>query len=568
MTEDPAPAPAAPPPRRSWATGLRTLAGPAPRSDLVAGLTVGAVVVPQSLAYAGLAGVPAVTGLAAALAALAAYALLGSSPVLSVNPTATSSILAASAGLAIGRADADRYVTALALVAVLAGGLAVAAGLGRLGFLSNLLSRPVLTGYAAGAAVIIVIGQVGALLGLDVDAHRALPALRDLARSIDHTSAATLAVGVTSLAVLLLLQRRWPRRPAALVVVTGAIVTSRLFELAEHGVRTVGVLPSGLPHLALPDLPADDTRALLLPAAALALVGFTEAVAQGRTFAHPDGAGPDANRELVALGAANAASGLCGGFAVSASFSCTALNVRAGARTRRAGAITAALVALCLVALTPVFEPLPQATLAAVVIVAVVPLVQVGTFRRLARLQRDDFLFAVAATAGTIVLGILPGLALAVALSVAGLLYRVTVAETAVLGYVPEQDAWRSLERFAEARTAPGVLVLRFAGPLYFANVARLRHEVAERVAEAGPRLRRVVLDGRAMSHLDVTALDVLTNLHGALARDGVDLVLAGLRGAALDIVLRSDLARTVGVDRLVFPTVRAATETTSPDGT
>jgi MFS superfamily sulfate permease-like transporter len=268
----------------------------------------------------------------------------------------------------------------------------------------------------------------------------------------------------------------------------------------------------------------------------------------------------DANRELLALGTANVASGLCGAFPVSGSFSRNAVNVRAGGRTRRSGAISAVVVAATLVALTGLLDRLPRAALAGIVVVSVASLVPVRTFRRLRRLQFDDFAYAVVALAGTVALGVLPGLGLAVALSIGGLLYRVTVVDTGVLGYVPEQGTWRRLDRHPGARTVPGVVVLRFPGPLYFANAARLQREIVEQVAEAPPGLHRVVVDARAVSHLDVTAMDVLSELHTELAAEGVDLVLAGLRGPALDAFLRTDLVRAVGRDRVVAPTVRQAT--------
>ena len=280
-------------------------------------------------------------------------------------------------------------------------------------------------------------------------------------------------------------------------------------------------------------------------------------MAQGRAFARGDGP-PRANRELVALGAANVASGLSGGFAVSSSFSCSAINDGVGARTKRAGAVTAAIVALCLLAATGLLHDLPMATLAAVTILSVVRLIPVRALRRLYRLQRDDFAVALAAVVGTVVLGILPGLGLAVALSIAGLLFRVTVNQTEVLGHVPEQDTWRRLDRHPTARTEPGVLVLRFVGPLYFANAGRFQHDVTEAATEAGTGVRRVVIDARTVNHLDTSAMDSLADLHRRLADDGIDLVLAGLRGPALDTFTRSDLGHDP-TRSILYPTVRQA---------
>jgi sulfate permease, SulP family len=559
------------------------VAGPSPRGDLIAGVVVGVVVVPQSLAFGELAGLDPIAGLYAALVALFVYAAVGSSSLISLGPTATSAILAFSAGQVFAQ---DERAAAIVATAIMAGGLALAAGIARLGFVANLLSRPVLVGYTAGAAVTIVTTQARHLLGVEVEGQRVGPMLADLARGLPDASVATVAVGAASLAGLLLLVRWAPRVPAALFVVVAAIVAARLFDLADRGVAVVGRLPSGLPGLGLPDLAAGDLQRLVLPAAAIGLVGFAETVGQGRVleaaYAAPmaggdrrrhDGRaaagarsaeGIDANRELLALGSANVASGLFGGFVVSSSFSRNSLNVRNGGRTKRSWLLGGGVVLLSLLFLSDVLRDLPLATLAAIVIVAVIPLIPVHTFRRLASLQRDDFVFAMVAFAGVVAVGILPGLAIAVALSVGGLLYRVTATDTAVLGYVPEQDTWRRLDRHATAETVPGVLVIRFSGPLYFANASRLRRQVTQLVAESSSEaavlaLRRVVIDARSISHLDTTAIDMLAELHAALAREGIDLVIAGLRAPALDTLRRSELVRTVGEERLLYPTVRAA---------
>lgn len=524
---------------------------------MIAGLTVGAVLVPQSLAYGELAGLAPIAGLYAALAAIIAYAAVGSSSLISLGPTATSAILAAAAGREVA---SDDRAAAIVTVALIAGGLALAAGMVRLGFIANLLSRPVLVGYTAGAAITIAVSQMGNLLGIDVDGQRVTAMLADLVRGMSGASLATLTVSAASLVGLVLVQRLRPRLPAALLVVVVATAIAQLFDLADHGVAVVGTLPSGLPEIGLPDLAAGDARRLVLPAAAIALVGFAETVAQGQALGATR-RNPGPNRELMALGTANVASGLCGGFSVSSSFSRNALNVRAGGRSQRAFLVAAAAVVVSLVALTNTLSHVPLASLAAIVVVSVAALIPIRTFSRLAHLQRDDFVFAVVAFAGVILIGILPGLAIAVALSLGGLLYRVTTADTAVLGYVPDQDTWRRLDRHDTARARPGVLVVRFSGPLYFANASRLRRQVSQLVAESAPGLRRVVIDGRAMSHVDATAIEMLTELHARLDENGIELVMAGLRSPALDTFLRSDLVRSLGEERLVYPTVRAAAD-------
>lgn len=533
------------------------VAGPAPRRDVIAGLTVGAVLVPQGLAYGELAGLTPIAGLYAALAGIIVYAAVGSSSLISLGPTATSAILAAAAGQEFA---SDERAAPIVTAALMAGGLALAAGIVRLGFVANLLSRPVLVGYTAGAAVTIAASQLGNLLGIDVDGRLVTAMLADVFGGLSATSLVTLALSAASLVGLVLLQQLRPRLPAALLVVVAATAVTRIFDLADHGVAVVGALPRGLPEIGLPDLAAGDLDRLVLPAAAIALVGFAETVAQGQALGETERA-PDPNRELMALGGANIASGLCAGFSVSSSFSRNALNVGAGGRSQRAFLVAAGAVVVSLVALTNALGHVPLASLAAVVVVSVVALIPVRTFRRLAHLQRDDFVFALVAFAGVILIGILPGLAVAVALSLGGLLYRVTTADTTVLGYVPDEDTWRRLDRYDTAQARPGVLVVRFSGPLYFANASRLRRQVSQLVAESSPGLRRVVIDGRAMGHLDATAIEVLTELHARLGQNGIELVMAGLRRPALDTFLRSDLVRTVGEEELVYATVRAATD-------
>ena len=343
------------------------------------------------------------------------------------------------------------------------------------------------------------------------------------------------------------------------------------FDLVNHGVATVGVLPRGLPEVPEMSLGWTDLELLALPVLAIVLVGFAEAIGQARVLAAPEEK-VNANRELAAVGAANLAAGAVGGFAISSSFSRNSLNQRVGGRTKRSWLVATAVVGMSVLVFSGLLARLPMAVLAAIVVHAVIRLATVQNLLRLAGFQRDEFVLALISLAGVVALGILSGLMVAVVLSIGVLLYRVSSMDAVVLGYVPEQDTWRRLDRHAQAEEASETLVVRFSGPLYFANASRLEREVTELLAELpsalsdGLRIRKVVIEARGISYIDATAVEMLAVLHGRLDEAGIELVMAGLRGTALETFLRSDLVREVGEERLVWPTVRSATRAPQAD--
>ncbi|GAA0504045.1 DNA repair protein HhH-GPD [Paractinoplanes deccanensis] len=537
------------------------------RADLLAGATVWAVLIPESLAYASIAGVSPVAGLYAAPAALVLYAIFGSSRHLVVGPMSATAAL--SAGVVAPLAKDGDYAALTAGVAVVVGVMALIAGLLRLGFLAGLISEPVLKGFIIGLALTIIIGQVPKLIGVEKGTGdffaQAWHALAEMS-GINWLAA---AVGVASLAVLLTLRRFLPKLPASLLVVALSVLAVTIFGLDRHGLDVVGHIDSGLPHYGLPDLSLGDYGSLAGGAAGILLVGFAEGLGAAKTYATKAGYPISPNRELIGLGAANVGAGLSSGMVVNGSLSKTAVNGGAGARTQLSGLVVAALTIVTLLFLTGLFERLPEATLAAVVIVAVVDLVDLPAMGRLYRMSsrrlaeiygyaaRADFAAALAALLGVLVFDTLPGLLLGVAVSMVLLLYRAAHTNVAVLGREHPGGQWNDLARHPGNATVPDVAVVRIEGGLFFANADHVR----ERIRQLADGKKAVVVDARAMPFIDATGAGMLTDLTGELERKGVRLVLAGDIGQVRDILDRT--AKPTSVD----DAVTAASSSPAPPG-
>jgi sulfate permease, SulP family len=399
--------------RRSWLRG-----------DLIAGVTVAAYLIPQVMAYAGVAGLPPVTGLWAILPALACYAVLGSSRLVSLGPESTTALMTAVAIGPLAAGDPARYASLAAALALLTGALAAVAWLLRLGFLADLLSRPVLVGYLAGVALIMIAGQLGRLTGVHVHGESFGAEVISFGHQLGQARAGDTLIAAAVVVFLFVARSRWPWLPGPLVAVLGCTVVSALFGLGDHGVALAGHIPSGLPTPAIPVTGLRDAGELLLPAASVLVVAFSDDVLTGRAFEREGGA-IDANAELLALGASNAAAGLLRGFPVSSSASRTAIAATAGARTQLYSLTALAAVAAVLLFARPVLAAFPLAALAGLVVYAAVNLIDVQAFRRLARFRRNEFLLALAACAGVLGFGILYGVLAAIGLSVAELLFRV-----------------------------------------------------------------------------------------------------------------------------------------------
>jgi SulP family sulfate permease len=524
------------------------------RRDVLAALTVAALAVPSAMAYAELAGLTPVAGLYALLLPTVAYALLGSSRQLIVGPEGSLSALVAVSVLALASAGSREAADLAALLALMVGGCFVIARVLRVGWIADYLSRPVLVGYIHGVAVVLVIGQLGKLLGLDIEAMNPLPQLLEVAREIGDANAATLAVGLVALAILLPLRFVAPRVPAALIVVAGAIAASEALGLAAEGVAVVGDVPSGLPSLDVPTPPLGDALALLPAAAGLFLVCFADEVLTARSFAGRNNQHIDVDAELLAMGAANAAAGLTQGLTVGGSGSRTAVNDAMGARSQLAGLLAAAAVVLVLLFLTGPIADLPKAVLGAVIVAAAVGLIDPATWRSLWETDRVEFAIAAVATAGVLVAGVLEAIAFAAGLAIIDVVRRSARPHDAVLGWVDDLGRWADVAVHRSARVTPGVVVYRLDDRLFFANASYVKGRIREAVRAAPSDTRAVVLDAEAMTHVDAAGLDALAEIEARLRDDGIELVLARLK---------EPLRARVG-ELPSYPTVRAAVSAVS----
>ena len=527
--------------------------------DLTAGVTVAALLIPQGMAYAELAGLPAVNGLYASFIPLLAYALLGSSRQLALGPTATVAVLTATVIEPLSGGSATQALALAATLALLVGGICILGGLLRGGFVVNFLSQPVLSGYVTGAALVIAASQLGKLLGYSVSGDTFFQLVAHAIADIGNIQGLTVLVAALSLASIVLLRRFAPRWPASLIVVTLAIVAASLLDLSAHGVAVTGSVPSGLPSLRVPKVGIHDLGSLAFSSLGVALVCYVESIAVAKAMADQRGYAVDANRELVALGVANLGAGLFQAFPVDGSFSRTASASDAGAQTQLSGVVAAVFVGLTLLFLTPLFKNLPAATLGAVVIVAVSGLFDVAGLRRAWQIRREDFVMGIIALVGVLALGVLEGLLIAVGVSLVALVYHATLPHRAVLGYVPDDRSFRDIERF-DTVTTPGVIVYRFDAPLFFANCRRLRDDVSELVRAAPDPVETVVLDAGAITFLDTTGSSILLELLTRLAELNVRLMVARAHGQVRDVMDASGITAALGPTGLA-PTVRAAME-------
>ncbi len=522
--------------------------------DLLAALAVWAVLVPQAVAYAALAGAPPQAGLATALAAGVAYAVFGTSRELNVGPSSTIAITAAAALAPVAQQfPGQSYPALLAALSLVTGAVLVLGGLVRLGFVSEFLARPVLVGFISGVGIVIIVGQLPKLLGLSVETGNVPETLWRIARAIDETSWQTLAVGAVCLAVLLVFRTFAPRFPAALLVAAASIVASRALDLSAHGVAVIADVPAGLPTPAIPSLGLGEIGALTSGAVAVAVVALAESIGAGRSIAAQRGYDIDPNQELIALGAANAGAGLLQGFPVDASLSRTAVAVGAGVRSQLSGLGVAALLVVTMLFLTPLFDGLTQATLAAIIVAAVIGLVDVKGLRDLWRLDLDDAVLALVGLAAVAFLGVLPGIVVAVIASLLALIRRAYRPRIAVLGLASGESStdedyrFRAIDRHPEYRTIPGLVLFRFSSELFFANATYFRDETLRLVDGAAPPARTVLVDAGAISHVDTTALAMLDDLVGRLHERGITFELARAVGALREALGRSGLLERLG---------------------
>lgn len=513
------------------------------KGDIAAGLTVGAMLVPQAMAYAMLAGLPPEVGLYASTVPLIAYALFGTSRQLAVGPVAIVSLITAATLAPIVEEGSAPYLAAAAVLALLVGAVHLVLGLGRLGFVVNFLSHSVLIGFTAAAAIIIGFSQVKHVLGVKVPrTEHFYEDVTEILRVLGDTHLLTLTIGLVSIAVLLALRRVAPRLPAALIIVIGSILAVELLNLQDRGVRIVGEIPNLLPGLALPSFDAGILPTLARAAVVITLVGFMESIAVAKVCARQHRYEVDPNRELVGLGVANVASGLFGGYAVTGGFSRTAVNDSAGAKTPLASLITAALVLLTIAFLTPLFTSLPQAALGAIIIVAVVNLIDVKQARHIVAVKRSDLIGLAVSFVATLLLGIEVGIVIAVVASMLVVFARMSKPHVATLGRIPGSTSYRNVSRFPEVETTPGVNVVRIDAAMSFANATFVKRLVLDAAAELTEEPRALVLDCSGINDIDATGADTMEEILTEIDDTPVQLHLSDVKGPVRDVLIRAGL--------------------------
>ncbi|MFG2416228.1 SulP family inorganic anion transporter [Streptomyces goshikiensis] len=528
--------------------------------DALAGITVAAYLVPQVMAYAGVAGLPPVVGLWAVLPAMVLYALTGSSRLLSVGPESTTALMTAVAVGPLAGGDPGRYAVLAAALAVVVGLASLAAWAVRLGFLADLLSRPVLVGYLAGVALIMIVDQLPRLTGVRATGSGFFSQLYTFALNVSHVHWPTAVLAAAVLVLLLVAPSYWrlvPRPLLALVVATAAVAAFGLDE--RYGIAVIGSVPSGLPVPALPS--PGDLPQLVIPALGVLLVGYSDVILTARAFADRGDPLPlDPNRELLALGAANLGAGFMHGFPVSSSASRTALAQSAKARSQAYSLAAALAVLMVLLFLGPLLAHTPSAVLGAIVVYAAVRLVEVGEFRRLAAFRRRELLLALGCLLGVLTLGILHGVLVAVALSVVELLARVARPHDAVEGMVPGLAGMHDVDDYPTARTVPGLVIYRYDSPLFFANAENFRRRALAAVDEQSSPTQWFVLNTEANVEVDITALDAVEALRQELADRGIVLALARVKQELREDLDAYGLTASVGANR-VYPTLPTALE-------
>ncbi|HEX4520205.1 MAG TPA: SulP family inorganic anion transporter [Gaiellaceae bacterium] len=522
--------------------------------DIGAGLIVWGVVVPQAVAYAQIAGLPPSAGLVAAPAALVVYAILGSSRTLVVSATTATSALSAAAVAPLAHGDPKRFAALSAALAIVTGVVLIAAGLLRIGGVMDLVSKPVMTGFLFGLGLFVAVGQLPKLFGIRDGHGNFFPRLLDFFRHLHDTNGWTLATGVVSIAALLLLMRLAPQVPATLVVLVGSIVLSSLLDLSSHGVDVVGTLPRAFPHPAIPDVGWHDLVELLAPAFGVMILS-AEAIGVARTLGGQDGYRVAVNHDLIALGGSNALAGLSPGFVQSGGASQTMANERAGGKTQFATIVAAALILLTGAFFTGLFKNLPETTLAAIVIVAISGFWKVSELRRLAGLRTSAIAFAMTALVGVLLLGVLPGLLLAAALSLVLVIKKLSRPTIGILARDSASGVWGNTDRHPGWAPSTSAVVVRVEGPLFYANVTAVKERILDLVDAADPRPPAVVLDLSNNAELDVQTVDTLSELASALGRDHVALRVSGVHAQALELLERAKLTDRIGI----FPTLDAA---------
>jgi high affinity sulfate transporter 1 len=529
--------------------------------DIVAGVVLTTLLVPQGMAYAELAGLPPITGLYTSILCLLGYAVFGPSRILVLGPDSSLGPMIAATILPLiaAKGDAERAVALASMLALIVGAIMILASVAKLGFIADLISKPTMIGYMNGLAVTILVGQLPKLFGFKVEADGFLGEVAGFVKGLANGEAvaAAAAVGIAGIVVILVLQRWLPKVPAVLIMVVLAIASTTVFSLAGHGVSLVGVLPKGFPPLTIPHVGLSDLGPLFAGAVGIALVSLADTISTASAFAARTGQEINGNQEMIGIGVANVAAGLFQGFPVSTSGSRTAVAERSGAKTQLTGVVGAVLIILMIVLVPGLFRNLPQPALAAVVITASLSLADIPGTVRLWRQRRVEFLLSIAAFLGVVLLGVLPGIAIAVGLSILNVFRRAWWPYDTQLGRVEGLAGYHDVHSYPQAEHLPGLVIYRFDGPLFFANATTFRDEV-RRMARSDPPPVWILIAAEPMTDVDTTASDVLEELDEALNDQGISLVFAELKDPVRRKIERYGLTRTINPQHF-FPTIESA---------
>ena len=540
---------------------LRSYRGAWLQKDLVAGLILTALLVPQGMAYAELAHLPAITGLYTSILCLVGYALLGPSKILVLGPDSSLGPMIAATIIPLVGANGDpkRAVALASMLALLCGAITVLAGVARLGFVADLISKPTMIGYMNGLALTILVGQLPKLFGFSVKGDGFLAELGGFVEGVakGDTVTAALLIGVIGLVVIVGLQRWLPRIPGVLVAVVLSILAASVFHLADHGVSLVGVLPRGFPPLTIPHVRLADMGLLLGGALGIVLVSLTDTISTASAFAARTGDEVDGNREMIGIGAANIAAGFFQGFPVSTSGSRTAVAEQNGAKTQVTGLVGAVAITFMLVAVPGLLRNLPQPTLAAVVIAASVSLADIPATVRLFHVRRAEFALSMAAFLGVVFFGVLPGIGIAVALSIANVFRRAWWPYQTVLGRVEGVPGYHDIRSYPHAEELPGCVIFRFDAPVFFANARTFREQI-RRLARADPPPSWIIVAAEPITDVDTTAADMLRDLDEDLNAEGISLVFAEMKDPVRREIEQYELTDTISPHHF-FPTIGAA---------
>jgi high affinity sulfate transporter 1 len=549
-----------------WVPGLRAVSSYQRQwlsKDIVAGIVLTTLLVPQGMAYAELAGLPPITGLYTSILCLLGYAVFGPSRILVLGPDSSLGPMIAATILPLiaAKGDTERAIALASMLALMTGAIMILASVAKLGFIADLISKPTMIGYMNGLALTILVGQLPKLFGFKVEADGFIGELVGFVKGLANGEAvaAAAAVGIAGIVLILALQRWLPKFPAVLIMVVLAIAATSVFDLADHGVSLVGVLPKGFPPLTIPHVRLSDFGPLFAGALGIVVVSLADTISTASAFAARTGQEINGNGEMIGIGAANLAAGLFQGFPVSTSGSRTAVAERSGAKTQLTGVTGAVLIILMIVLFPGLFRNLPNPALAAVVITASLSLADIPATVRLWRQRKTEFTLSITAFLGVALLGVLPGIAIAIALSILNVFRRAWWPYDTRLGRVAGLPGYHDVHSYPDAQQLPGLVIYRFDGPLIFANAKTFRDEI-RRIARADPPPVWIVIAAEPVTDVDTTASDVLEELDEALNAAGISLVFAELKDPVREKIERYGLTRTIDPNHF-FPTINAAVE-------